>query len=155
MPPLDEQTLRDALRRVRYPGFSRDIVSFGLVKEIRVEGESIFVQLVLTTAEPAVARQIRDEAHAALAGVGGVGRVEMKVDIQAPAKAAGIPGPANLEGVEHVIAVASGKGGVGKSTVAANLAVALAATGATSAAACEKSRPVGMRAKLAPPSSER
>ena len=130
MPPLDEQTLRDALRRVRYPGFSRDIVSFGLVKEIRVEGESIFVQLVLTTAEPAVARQIRDEAHAALAGVGGVGRVEIKVDIQAPAKAAGIPGPANLEGVEHVIAVASGKGGVGKSTVAANLAVALATTGA-------------------------
>jgi ATP-binding protein involved in chromosome partitioning len=130
MPPLDEQTLRDALRRVRYPGFSRDIVSFGLVKEIRVDGESIFVQLVLTTAEPAVARQIRDEAQAALAGVGGVGRVEIKVDIQAPAKAAGIPGPANLEGVEHVIAVASGKGGVGKSTVAANLAVALAATGA-------------------------
>ena len=88
MSPLDEQTLRDALRRVRYPGFSRDIVSFGLVKEIRVEGESIFVQLVLTTAEPAVARQIRDEAHAALAEVGGVGRVEIKVDIQAPAKAA-------------------------------------------------------------------
>jgi ATP-binding protein involved in chromosome partitioning len=129
MPPLDEQTLRDALRRVKYPGFSRDIVSFGLVKEIRVEGESIFVQLVLTTAEPAVARQIRDETHAALSGIRGVGRVEIKVDIQSPAKAAGIPGPAKLEGVEHVIAVASGKGGVGKSTVAANLAVALAATG--------------------------
>ena len=132
MLPLDEQTLRDALRRVKYPGFSRDIVSFGLVKEIRIEGEDVAVQLVLTTAEPAVARQIRDEAQAALAAVKGVGRVEIKVDIQAPAQAAGLAGPAKLEGVEHVIAVASGKGGVGKSTMAANLAVALAATGAGS-----------------------
>ena len=62
MLPLDEQTLRDALRRVKYPGFSRDIVSFGLVKEIRIEGEGVAVQLVLTTAEQAVARQIRAEA---------------------------------------------------------------------------------------------
>jgi ATP-binding protein involved in chromosome partitioning len=128
MPPPDEQTLRDALRRVRYPGFSRDIVSFGLVKEIRIEGESIFVQLVLTTAEPAVARQIRDEAQAALAGIGGVRRVEIRSIFQAPAKAAEIPDQRS-EGVEHVIAVASGRG-VGKSTVAANLAVALAATAA-------------------------
>jgi ATP-binding protein involved in chromosome partitioning len=126
---LDEQTLRDALRQVRYPGFSRDIVSFGLVKEIRIEGGNISVQLVLTTSEPAIARQIRDEAHAALAAVRGVDHVEIKVDVQAPAQAAGLHGPARLEGVEHTIAVASGKGGVGKSTVAANLAVALAATG--------------------------
>jgi len=130
MPPLDEQTLRNTLRRVKYPGFSRDIVSFGLVKEIRVDGENVTVQLVLTTAEPAVARQIRDEAQAALAGLSDVGRVEIKVDIQAPAQAAAMPGPASLDGVKHVIAVASGKGGVGKSTVAANLAVALGATGA-------------------------
>ena len=129
MLPLDEQTLRDALRRVKYPGFSRDIVSFGLVKEIRIEGDDIALQLVLTTAEPAVARQIREEAHAALSAVKGAGRVEVKVDIQAPAQAAGLPGPAKLEGVGHVVAVASGKGGVGKSTVAANLAVALAAAG--------------------------
>ena len=126
---LDEQTLRDALRKVRYPGFSRDIVSFGLVREIRIQGGNVTAQLVLTTSEPAVARQIRDEAHAALAAVRGVGHVEIKVDVQAPAQAAGVPGPAKLEGVERTIAVASGKGGVGKSTVAANLAVALAATG--------------------------
>ena len=130
MLPPDEQTLRDALRRVKYPGFSRDIVSFGLIKEIRVEDRDVAVQLVLTTGEPAVARQIRDEAHAALSGLEGVEHVEIKVDVQAPAQAAGHPGPARLEGVEHVIAVASGKGGVGKSTIAANLAVALAKTGA-------------------------
>ena len=129
MPSFDEQTLRDALRKVRYPGFSRDIVSFGLVKEIRIQGGDVTAQLVLTTSEPAIARQIRDEAQAALAAVRGVGHVEIKVDVQAPAQAAGVPGPAKLEGVERTIAVASGKGGVGKSTVAANLAVALAATG--------------------------
>ena len=129
MSSFDEQTLRDALRKVRYPGFSRDIVSFGLVKEIRIQGGDVTAQLVLTTSEPAIARQIRDEAQAALAAVRGVGHVEIKVDVQAPAQAAGVPGPAKLEGVERTIAVASGKGGVGKSTVAANLAVALAATG--------------------------
>ena len=130
MPPLDEQTLRDTLRRVKYPGFSRDIVSFGLVKEIQIDGGNVAVQLVLTTAEPTIARQIRDEAQAALSGLSGVGRVDVKVDVQAPAQAAGLPRPASLEGVKHIIAVASGKGGVGKSTVAANLAVALGATGA-------------------------
>ena len=136
MPSLDEQTLRDTLRRVKYPGFSRDIVSFGLVKEITITGADVAVQLVITTGEPAVARQIRDEANAALAALPGVGRVEIKIDIQAPAQAAGVPGPAKIEGVKHVIAVASGKGGVGKSTVASNLALAFAATGA-SAGLCD------------------
>ncbi len=136
MPSLDEQTLRDTLRRVKYPGFSRDIVSFGLVKEIAITGADVAVQLVITTGEPAVARQIRDEANAALAALPGVGRVEIKIDIQAPAQAAGVPGPAKIEGVKHVIAVASGKGGVGKSTVASNLALAFAATGA-SAGLCD------------------
>ncbi len=130
MASLDEQSLRDALRRVKYPGFSRDIVSFGLVKEITVNGPNVTVQMTLTTSEPAVATQIRDEAKAALASVAGVGVVDVKIDIQAPAQAAGLPGPAGIEGVRHVVAVASGKGGVGKSTVAVNLALALARTGA-------------------------
>ena len=130
MPPFDEQTIRDALRSVKYPGFSRDIVSFGLVKEVRIAGDDVALQLVLATAEPAIARQIRDEAQAALARLQGIGPIDVKVDVQAPPQAAGLPSPKNLAGVKHVIAVASGKGGVGKSTVAANLAVALGATGA-------------------------
>ena len=123
MPPFDEQTIRDALRSVKYPGFSRDIVSFGIVKEVRIAGSDVALQFVLATAEPAIARQIRDEAQAALARLEGIGRIDVKVDVQAPPQAAGLPNPKNLAGVKHVIAVASGKGGVGKSTVAANLAV--------------------------------
>ena len=130
MPPFDEQAIRDTLRGVKYPGFSRDIVSFGLVKDVRIAGVDVAIQLVLTTAEPAIARQIRDEAQAAIARLRGVGRIDVKVDVQAPAQAAGLSSAKKLEGVEHVIAVASGKGGVGKSTIAANLAVALGATGA-------------------------
>ena len=87
MPPFDEQTIRDTLRGVKYPGFSRDIVSFGLVKEVRIAGGDVAIQLVLTTAEPAIARQIRDEAQAALARLRGVGRIDVKVDVQAPAQA--------------------------------------------------------------------
>ncbi len=128
---LDEPTLRDALKQVKYPGFSRDIVSFGLVKEIQIKGGDVVAQLVITTSEPKVVEQIRTEAQTALASVPGVTGAEIKIDIQAPAQAAGVPGPARIEGVKHVIAVASGKGGVGKSTVAANLALALSATGAT------------------------
>jgi len=130
MSSIDEQALRDALKRVKYPGFSRDIVSFGLVKDVRISGADVLVQMAITTAEPRVVEQIRSEASAALSSVPGVGGVEVRVDIQAPAQAAGVPGPSRIDGVRHVIAVASGKGGVGKSTVAANLALALAATGA-------------------------
>ncbi len=136
MASLDEQTLRDALKLVKYPGFSRDIVSFGLVKEIQVQEGKVTAQLVITTSEPRVAGQIQEEARAALAAVPGVASAEVKIDIQAPAQAAGVPGPAKIEGVKHVIAVASGKGGVGKSTVAANLALALASTG-VSAGLCD------------------
>jgi ATP-binding protein involved in chromosome partitioning len=125
-----ENSLREALQRVKYPGFSRDIVSFGLVKEVAVDGGNVRVQMTLTTSEPKVAQQIKAESEASLLATAGVTSAEVRIDIQAPAQAAGLPGPARIEGVKHVIAVGSGKGGVGKSTVAANLALALAATGA-------------------------
>jgi ATP-binding protein involved in chromosome partitioning len=135
MPEITETLVREKLASVKYPGFSRDIISFGLVKEVRVSGSDVLVQMSLATNDPRVPQAIKDGSEAALAQIPGVGKVTVRIDIQAPPQSAPAAGGAPMaasaiEGVKHVIAVASGKGGVGKSTVAANLAVALQKTGA-------------------------
>lgn len=130
MQKFSQDQVMEVLRGVKYPGFSRDIVSFGLVKGIGIEESNVEVQLSLSTNEPKIAAEIRDNATAALRTLSGVKEAKVKIDIQAPAAPAGAAGPQQIDGVKHVIAVASGKGGVGKSTVAANLAVSLQRTGA-------------------------
>ncbi|MFL6584327.1 MAG: Mrp/NBP35 family ATP-binding protein [Chthoniobacterales bacterium] len=128
MAVTDEQ-VREALRRVKYPGFTRDIVSFGLVKDVAVDDGSVTVQLQLATNDPAVPRTIKAEAESALRELPQVREAKVLIDIHAPpAGAAANAGPTRIDGIKHVIAIASGKGGVGKSTVAANLAVALERT---------------------------
>jgi ATP-binding protein involved in chromosome partitioning len=123
---ISEEQVRDALRTVRYPGFSRDIVSFGLVKGINIDDGEVKVQLALATNDPHIPATIKNDAEKILRTLNGVRSAKVLIDIQAPPGGAGAPvGAQRIPGIKHVIAIASGKGGVGKSTVAANIAVAL------------------------------
>src|SRR5437868_9681422 len=128
---ISEEQVRNALKTVKYPGFSRDIVSFGLVKSIQINNGDVKVQLALTTNDPNVPATIKNDAERAILAVERVSSANVLIDIQAPPGGTGAGMVAmRIPGVRHVIAVASGKGGVGKSTIAANLAVALEQTGA-------------------------
>ncbi len=131
MSNLLEAQIRAQLATVRYPGFSRDIISFGLVKDIRIEAGTVMVQMNLTTADVKVPQKIKEDSEAAILAIPGVEKVTVRIDIHAPAQTTPVSAASSIPGVKHVIAVASGKGGVGKSTVAANLAVALEHSGAS------------------------
>ena len=123
---LNEQLVRETLSTVKYPGFSRDIVSFGIIKAIQIEGSNVSIQMSLATNDPNVPQLIKAGSEEALRALPGIGTVKVLIDIQAPTQAGA--GTTAIPGIKHVIAVASGKGGVGKSTVAANLALALQKT---------------------------
>jgi ATP-binding protein involved in chromosome partitioning len=130
---LTQDDIKNALKAVKYPGYSRDIVSFGLVKEIAVSQDGISVLMQLTSPNPDIARHIKEASERVLQALPGVKRVHVEVQLPAAGQDAGSNPWANqnrVPGVKRVVAVASGKGGVGKSTVSANLACALKQLGA-------------------------
>src|SRR5450631_2950899 len=121
---LTSDSILAQLRGVKYPGYSRDIVSFGMVKDVQIDGTRVAVRIAVTTADAKIPKQIEETATAALESMPGVSEAVVKLEVSAPVTKAmqageGLP-QTKIEGIKHIIAVASGKGGVGKSTVAAN-----------------------------------
>ena len=136
--PTQEQVL-ETLKKVRFPGLSRDIVSFGFVRDIVVNGGAVSFTIHFQTENPSVGQQIARDAEAAVRALEGVTEVHLNLEI-APRTGGGATAgtgagmqsqPNTLAGVKYRIAVASGKGGVGKSTVSTNLALSLRALGYT------------------------
>ncbi|MDQ8179098.1 Mrp/NBP35 family ATP-binding protein [Pelagicoccus sp. SDUM812005] len=123
------EKINQALATVKYPGFSRDIVSFGIVRSVDFQDGKASVSIAITTSDNSIPPAIRDSVEAALKAIPEVTEVDVSIVLTAGKKAAPKDGSAPTEGipgVKHVIAVSSGKGGVGKSTFAVNLACAFA-----------------------------
>ena len=127
-PQVNQEQVLDALRGVIDPDLHRDVVSLGFVQALKVRDKRVAFQLELTTPACPVKDELRQQAEDAVRALPGVDAVE--VTLSARVRPRGPVGRDVIPGVKNVIPVGSGKGGVGKSTVSANLAAALAAMGA-------------------------
>jgi ATP-binding protein involved in chromosome partitioning len=126
---LDPESVLEALRSVMDPDLHKDVVSLGMIRDVKISGKHVSFTFELTTPSCPMKGQLEREARTAVESIAGEGNVQINMTARVPS-ASGRGSGNVLPTVKNTIAVASGKGGVGKSTVAANLAVQLAKDGA-------------------------
>ncbi|ADI15371.1 Mrp/NBP35 family ATP-binding protein [Truepera radiovictrix] len=122
---ISREALLDALRAVRDPEMRRDVVALGMIRALSAEGGRVALTLNLTTPKTPLKEALEREVRAALGALPGVTHVDLSFDAEVSASQ-----QRELPGIKNIVAIGSGKGGVGKSTVAANLAASLALEGA-------------------------
>ena len=126
---MNKEQVLDHLKSINYPGFSRDIVSFGMVKDVEINGDQVIVHLNISSQNEEKKQEVVGAVKKQLSGHFNTVNIELSAETNQQATAPVGDSPSVLGNVKHIIAIASGKGGVGKSTVAANLACAMVRQG--------------------------